>query len=158
VALARERLPRLFAEERGLAGRLKLITRRERFTHNSWAHNDPAFVKGRRSTNYLYLHPDDARARGIDDGAMVRVRSATGEVALPASLTADMMPGSVALPHGWGHANADGLSVASTTTGANANVLAADGPDAIEPISGMVQFNGILVDVEPLARQARAGG
>jgi len=79
---------------------------------------------------------------------MVRVRSATGEVCLPASLTSDMMPGSVALPHGGGHTKADGLTVASTTAGANANVLAADGPDAIEPISGMAHFTGILVEVE----------
>ena len=69
---------------------------------------------------------------------------------LPASLTDDMMPGSVALPHGWGHRGADGLTVASTTTGANVNVLAADGPDAIEPISGMAQLTGILVDVAPV--------
>ncbi len=150
VALARERLPVTFAAERNRAGRLKLISRRERFTHNSWAHNDPAFIKGKRSTNYLYLHPDDARGRGITDGQMVRVRSATGEVQLPASVTDDMMPGSVALPHGWGHAGADGLTVARTTTGANVNVLAADGPDAIEPISGMAQLTGILVDVAPV--------
>jgi anaerobic selenocysteine-containing dehydrogenase len=151
VALATTRLPALFDEERRYAGRLKLITRRERFTHNSWAHNDPAFIKGKRATNYLYLHPDDARPRGIADGTMVRVTSATGAVCLPASLTTDMMPGSVALPHGWGHQRADGLAVASTTTGANANVLAADGPNAIEPISGMAHFNGILVDVAPAA-------
>jgi anaerobic selenocysteine-containing dehydrogenase len=142
VALARDRLPGSFDEERRLAGHLKLITRRERFTHNSWAHNDPAFIKGNRSTNYLYLHPDDARGRGIADGQMVRVTSATGTVELPASLTDDMMPGSVALPHGWGHAGADGLTVARTTTGANANVLAADGPDAIEPISGWCSSMG----------------
>ncbi len=147
VALARERLPAIFAEEQARARRLKLVTRRERFTHNSWAHNDPAFVKGARSTNYLYLHPDDARARGIADGQMVRVASATGAVDVPARLTDDLMPGSVALPHGWGHAGADGLTVASRTTGANANVLAADGPDAIEPISGMAQLTGIVVEV-----------
>ena len=29
-------------------------------------------------------------------------------------------------------------------------MLAADGPDAIEPISGMAHFNGILVEVTPL--------
>jgi anaerobic selenocysteine-containing dehydrogenase len=151
VALARARLPETFADERlRRAGRLKLISRRERFTHNSWAHNDPAFVKGRRSTNYLYLHPDDARRRGIANGALVRVTSETGEVCLPASVTDDMMPGSVALPHGWGHAKADGLTVASTTTGANVNVLAADGPDAVEPISGMAQLTGILVEVAPV--------
>jgi anaerobic selenocysteine-containing dehydrogenase len=150
MTLARERLPATFADERGRAGRLKLISRRERFTHNSWAHNDPAFIKGKRSTNYVYVHPDDARTRGIADGQRVRVTSATGTVELPASLTDDMMPGSVALPHGWGHAGADGLTVAKTTTGANVNVLAADGPDAIEPISGMAQLTGILVEVAPV--------
>jgi anaerobic selenocysteine-containing dehydrogenase len=149
VALARERLPAIFDEERSRAQRLKLITRRERFTPNSWAHNDPAFVKGARATNYLYMHPDDARGLGITDGARVRVTSATGAVEVPASLTDDLMPGSVALPHGWGHADADGLTVASRTTGANANVLAADGPDAVEPISGMAQLTGILVEVAP---------
>lgn len=149
VALARARLPASFAEERDRARRLKLITRRERFTHNSWAHNDAAFVKGDRATNYLYVHPDDARARGIAEGMRVRVASATGAVEVPARLTDDLMPGSVALPHGWGHAGADGLTVASTTTGANANVLAADGPDAIEPISGMAQLTGILVEIAP---------
>jgi anaerobic selenocysteine-containing dehydrogenase len=150
VALARQRLLGMFQEELRQTGRLKLITRRERFTHNSWAHNDPAFIKGTRSTNYLYVHPDDAHGIGIANGAMVRVRSASGEVCLPVSVTSDMMPGSVALPHGWGHRQADGLTVASTTTGVNANILAADGPDAIEPISGMAHFNGILVSVEPL--------
>lgn len=154
VALARERLPPLYADERGRAGRLKLISRRERFTHNSWAHNDPAFIKGKRSTNYLYLHPEDARDRGIADGQMVRVTSDTGSVELPASLTDDMMPGAVALPHGWGHRGADGLRVASTTTGANVNVLAADGPDAIEPISGMAQLTGILVEVAAVTPSA----
>jgi hypothetical protein len=53
----------------------------------------------------------------------------------------------VALPHGWGHQKADGLSVASKTLGANANILAPDGPDSIEPISGMAHFNGIPVRV-----------
>lgn len=159
VALAQERLTVTFEDERrAAAGQLKLISRRERFTHNSWAHNDPAFIKGTRSTNYLYVHPDDAQARGIGEGALVRVTSATGAVELPASLTDDMMPGSVALPHGWGHQQADGLTVASTTTGANVNVLAADGPDAIEPISGMAQLTGIPVEVRPVAPAQTPGG
>ena len=57
------------------------------------------------------------------------------------------MPGTVALPHGWGHQSASGLSIASKTEGVNANMLAADGPDTIEPYSGMAQFNGITVQL-----------
>jgi hypothetical protein len=69
---------------------------------------------------------------------------------VPVQLTDEMMVGAVALPHGWGHQAADGLSVASKTTGANANLLAADGPDALEYFSGMAKLNGIWVEVVPV--------
>jgi hypothetical protein len=36
------------------------VTRRAVTTHNSWTHNDEAFVGSDRNTNHLYLHPDDA--------------------------------------------------------------------------------------------------
>ncbi len=42
---------------------------------------------------------------------------------------------------------ADGQKIAKTTTGVNANILANDGADSIEPLSGMTQFNGINVDI-----------
>ncbi|MBW2688114.1 MAG: formate dehydrogenase, partial [Deltaproteobacteria bacterium] len=75
--------------------------------------------------------------------------SSVGAVRLPVQLTDEMMVGAVALPHGWGHQAADGLSVASKTTGANASLLAADGPDALEYFSGMAKLNGIWVEVVP---------
>ncbi len=146
VELARTRLPGIYDAELAAPAQLKLITKRERFSHNSWAHNDPAYIKGQRQTNYLYMHPQDAAARQLRDGQPVQVSAAVGRVEVPLRLCPDMMPGSVALPHGWGHQRS-GQSVARTTTGANANILAADGPDAIEPISGMAQFNGIPVEV-----------
>lgn len=147
LELARARLGPAFERAKGGTSQLRLITKRERFSHNSWAHNDPAFVNGRRSTNYLYVHPDDASRLGLAEGAPARVASRAGEVLVPVAISADVMPGVVALPHGWGHQAASALTVASRTTGANANVLALDGPDAIEPFSGMAQFNGIEVEV-----------
>ena len=57
------------------------------------------------------------------------------------------MIGAVALPHGWGHQAAEGLSVAKQTTGVNVNLLTRDGPEQLEYFSGMAQLNGILVDV-----------
>ena len=62
---------------------------------------------------------------------------------------ADVMPGSIAIPHGWGHERAKSLRVASATTGSNVNDLAADGPAATERISGMAQLVGIRVRVRP---------
>jgi hypothetical protein len=61
------------------------------------------------------------------------------------------MPGTAALPHGWGHQHATGMSVASETRGVNVNVLAADGADRIEQVSGMAHLTGFIVDVSKAA-------
>ena len=139
-----------FQREIDQRDKLKLISKREQHSHNSWLHNHPKFVEGRRSTNYLYMHPDDGRRVGVASGEMVEVRSRVSSVRLPVELTEEMMVGAVALPHGWGHQQADGLSVASKTDGANVNLLAADGPEELEYFSGMAQLNGILVEVVPV--------
>ena len=139
-----------FEKELAQRDKLKLISKREPHSHNSWFHNLPRFVEGKRSTNYLYMHPDDGRKVGVDSGRMVEVRSSVASVRLPVRLSDEMMVGAVAFPHGWGHQAADGLSVASKTTGANVNLLAADGPDELEYFSGMAKLNGIWVDVVPV--------
>ena len=146
VAAARE-LEHVFESEIAQRHRLKLISKREQLSHNSWLHNHPRFVEGRRSTNYLYMHPEDGGKAGVESGDMVEVRSSVASVRLPVQLTDEMMVGAVALPHGWGHQQADGLSVASRTTGANVNLLAADGPEHLEYFSGMAKLNGIWVEV-----------
>ena len=112
-------------------------------------HNHPKFIEGKRSTNYLYMNPEDGEKAGVKSGAMVQASSSVASVRLPVQLTDEMMPGAVALPHGWGHQAADGLSVASTTSGANVNLLAADGPEELEYFSGMAKLNGIWVEVVP---------
>ena len=135
--------------ERALATRhcLRLISKRERFSHNTWTHNHPSYVKGERCTNYLYMNPQDGAARGLQDGDTVCVSSEQGAVELPVRLTADLMPGAVALPHGWGHGQADALSVARHAAGVNVNELAPDGAASLEPLSGMSPLNGIVVEV-----------
>jgi formate dehydrogenase len=145
------RLEADFDRARNDAGVLRLITKRHVKTHNSWTHNHERMVAGGFDTNHLYVHPDDAAARGIGDGDPVDVSSATATVRLPARLLDDLMPGTVALPHGWGHQHATGLGVASRTTGVNVNLLAASGPDAIDPASGMAHLTGIPVEVRAAA-------
>lgn len=145
LELAAQRLDSSFAKAADEHNEFKMITKRERFSHNSWAHNDPAFVKGKRERNYLYIHPSDANRMGCSDGDQIEVSNAVGSVISIAALSDDLMPGTVALPHGWGHKGAPGLSVAHRTEGVNANLLAADGPHNIEPYSGMAQFNGVTV-------------
>ena len=133
---------------------MKLITKRAQSSHNSWTHNLEDFVRGDAGTNHLYMHPIDAAERRLGEGDLADVSSATATVRVPVRLLSELMPGTVALPHGWGHQRARGLSVASKTRGVNANLLAADGPDRLEHVSGMAQLTGILVEVVP-ARAAR---
>jgi anaerobic selenocysteine-containing dehydrogenase len=146
-----------FATERSHQRRLKLITKRHVKTQNSWTHNDVAFVSGRLRGNHLYMHPVDAEARGLADGDVADVSSKTATVRVPVKLLSDLQPGTVALPHGWGHQHAAGLAVASKTSGVNVNLLAADGPDELERLSGMARLTGILVEVTPASEPQDVG-
>lgn len=137
-----------FEQERSVAGRLKLITRRAVTTHNSWTHNFEEFVEADRVTNYLYMHPSDAGAAGLMEGSMADVSTDTATVRVPVRLLPELMPGTVALPHGWGHQGGTGLNVANKTRGVNVNLLSPDGPDRIERVSGMAHLTGFLVDVK----------
>jgi formate dehydrogenase len=138
-----------FATACAQQGSLKLITKRHVKTHNSWTHNAEEFVSGRLRGNHLYIHPADAAARGLAEGDVADVSSKTATVRVPVKLLADLQPGTVAFPHGWGHQHAAGLAVARKTSGVNVNLLAADGPDALERVSGMALLTGILVEVTP---------
>lgn len=148
VARASAALDDAFAREKAARTRLKLITKRNVTSHNSWTHNHPAFVEGSRGTNYLYVHPDDARRLEMKSGDFADVRTETACVRLPVQLLEDLMPGTVAMPHGWGHQHAEGLTTAKKTRGVNVNLLARDGPDGIEPLSGMAHLTGFVVDVK----------
>lgn len=149
MAQARDRLEEDFRTEQREPGRFKLITRRHVKTHNSWTHNEESFVSGTRTTNYLYMHPEDAKSTGLAHGDLADVRSDAGALRIPVHLIEELQPGTVAIPHGWGHQHARGLSVASRTTGVNVNVLAKSGPEAVEGLSGMSRMTAIPVDIAP---------
>jgi len=125
-------------------------------SHNSWMHNAPLLMRGGRSQS-LRLHPRDAEALGIEDGARVRVVSRSGAVQVAVTLTDEMTPGTVALPHGWGH-QGGGWQLANRHGGVNVNLLASADPEDLEPLAGMTFLNGIAVRLEPVAADASAAG
>ena len=135
-----------FDKEKNSQG-LRLISKRERFSHNSWTHNLKNFVKGSRNTNYLYIHPQDAQQLNLQEGQLAEVSANEASIVVPVKIDSDFSPGTVSVPHGWGHQEAPGLSIAQKTQGANVNILASDGPNAIEPVSGMSQLTGIPVAI-----------
>ena len=61
-------------------------------------------------------------------------------------MTDEMTPGTVALPHGWGHRG--GWQLANEAGGVNVNQLAPSDPDGLERLAGMAHLNGIPVRVE----------
>ena len=134
----------------------KLITKREHLSLNSWMHNTEFFTKGRRRTNYLYMHPRDAQRLGLENLELARVSSSTGSVVVPVVKTDELMPGVVALPHGWGHQKATGLGIARKTQGVNANLLTPDGPESLERLSGMAHQTGMIVEVRRAEREVES--
>jgi formate dehydrogenase len=150
-AEALERAETIFAEleAEGLR-RLKLISRRDPWMHNSWYANVPAMKRGDRDRNRLHLHPDDLCARGLTDGARARVSSPWGALEVELRADAELLPGVAALTHGWGNARTPGMRVAQRTPGVNANALLPTGPGSFEPLSSQAFMTGIPIDVTPL--------
>jgi len=144
-----KRLQKDFETELKELNKFKLITKRAVTTHNSWTHNHDRMVKGGDYTNYLYMHSLDMNDIGLKEFEFADVSSKTATVRLPVKPLDDLMRKTVALPHGWGHQHAKGLSIASKTKGVNVNILAADGVDNIDSISGMSKLTGINVEIKP---------
>jgi len=136
-------LPRL---ERAAAPQgLVMIGRRHLRSNNSWLHNSERLVKGPPRCTLL-IHPEDARTRGLADGATARVASTRGAIELPVEITDAMMPGVVSVPHGWGHGKKGArLSVASTVPGASINDVI--DPERIDTLSGTSALSGQPVEV-----------
>lgn len=140
------------------SGRLRLISKRTHSTHNSWTQNIDALTNGEQNrSNFLYMHPQDSTRLGLQEGDVADISSDTATIRLPVKLLPELMPGTVSVPHGWGHQHAAGLSIASQLAGANVNLLTADGPDNIELLSGMAHLSGIPVDVAPASGPVNTG-
>jgi formate dehydrogenase len=125
---------------------LRLIGLRELRSHNSWMHNARLLMRGGR-VHAARVHPDDAEDHGIEDGEPCRISSPHGSIELPALVTDEIVAGTVAVPHGWGHQRG-GWSVAREAGGANVNALSSSEPEDLERLAGMAHLNGIPVRIE----------
>ncbi len=144
-----EKLPSLYREELQKKGGFRMITKRAVQTHNSWTHNIERMLQGSENTNHLYMNPQDARSLRMENGDLADVSSKHATVRLPVKILSELQPGTVAIPHGWGHQAAKGLRIASRTKGVNVNLLAGSGIDEVDPLSGMSRLTAIEVSIEP---------
>ncbi len=106
-------------------------------------HNCERLVKGKPQCTLL-MHPQDAKQRGLADGATVEVRSKVGAIEAPLVVSDEMMPGVVSLPHGFGHTrNGVRLGVAVERPGASINDLT----DATK-LDGLAGTAALAIDVQ----------
>jgi anaerobic selenocysteine-containing dehydrogenase len=86
----------------------------------------------------VVLHPDDAAARGIADGARVRVYNDRGAFTCGARVSDDARPGVLVAPMGWWNADyEDGRSGQATT------------PQLLTELGAAPTFNDNRVEAEP---------
>lgn len=129
------------------AGTLRLISKREARMMNSWYANVARLKTRAFADNPLHMHPADAAARGLADGARACIRNVHGEIEATIRHDADLVPGVVAMMHGWGQQQTHGMHVAQATPGVNCNRLLPTGPGSFDPLSGQAHMTGIPVEV-----------
>jgi len=129
---------------------LQLIGRRDPRSNNSWLHNSHRLVKGKERCLAL-VHPLDAEFRNLQDGDLALVNSRVGTIRIPVSLSEDMMPGVISIPHGWGH-QIEGveLSIARKHAGVNTNILTDD--YFLDSVSANAALNGVPVSMAKAPR------
>lgn len=123
---------------------LRLISMRELRSQNSWLHNVPKLTTGDRRP-HLRIHPDDARPLELEDGSEVSITSRWGEITVPARISDEVMRGTVALPHSWGHRG--GWRRAVAIGGGRYNDLTSNDATEIDIPSGNAVLNGLRVRV-----------
>lgn len=128
-----------------------LIGKRDVRSQNSWMHNTPKHRDPRRRQRGL-LNPKDAATLGVADGEAVRIVSATGSGVIPVTISDEVGPGTIAVPHGWGHRDA-GWRIANAAGGMNVNEVTSAKSADLEPLSGMAHLNGVPVRLESLGSQ-----
>jgi anaerobic selenocysteine-containing dehydrogenase len=125
---------------------LALVTAKSahHFLNSTYA-NLPRHLAG-EGEPLLDLHPDDAAARGIADGDVVRVSNARGEVVARARLGDVVRPGVVALPSGWWASRSPGATMANALT-----------TPELTDRGGGGAFHSARVEVAPVREPVAAG-
>jgi len=130
---------------------LRLFSIRELRSHNSWLHNVPELLTGRRGCHAV-MNPGDALSAGVHDDDEVVVTSAWGTVRTPVRVSDEVAPGALGMTHGWGHRGRWNTAVAAG--GSNYNLLTPNGADHVDRPSGNAFFNGVPVSVTAVGATA----
>lgn len=130
------------------ADQLKLIGRRTIHMHNSWMSNLEIINRGSDMINPLWMNPDDARRRGLNDGETIRISNENGGLVTRLRFDDTLRPGVVAMTHGGGNARTPNMRVANAKPGVNVNQLLPHGPGSYDALSNQAFMTGIPVNVQ----------
>ena len=144
-----ERLRRAMGSAGAADGELRLIGRRHVQSNNSWMHNVPRLMGGKPRCTLL-MHPADAAARTLADGALVEVAARAGVVRVPLEVSDEMKPGVVSLPHGWGH-DRPGVRLATAALHAGASLNDLTDEQRVDALCGNAALSGVPVRVTAAA-------
>ena len=126
-----------------------LIGRRLVKSHNTWTQNSDRLIKGKNPCT-LEIHPEDAKALGIEKGQLILVSSNVGSVEIEAAITDDIQLGVVSMPQGWGHNQKDtNMSVAATQPGVSINDLT--DAQRVDTLTGNAALNGTPVAIRAIS-------
>lgn len=143
-----ERMSNIFEDLKQEPGhQLKLITKRDSYSFNSWYANVAKLKTGEHADNYLYMSPSDAELRQLREGSKIRVSNSFGALETTLKLTDSLRAGVVAMNHGWGQGRSSGMRVAQSHPGVNCNVLLPSGRESFEPLSNQSHMTGIAIEV-----------
>lgn len=125
-------------------GALRIIGRRERRSHNSWMHNN-RFIN-HESGIAAIMNPADAKVRKLQDGQNIALQGNGNTLTLPVKISDEIMPGVLAVPHGWGHKQS-GQQKAAALKGGNINELLPNAGQHMDPVSGQAIMLGHAIRV-----------
>ncbi|MBT8421772.1 MAG: molybdopterin-dependent oxidoreductase, partial [Gammaproteobacteria bacterium] len=80
---------------------LRLTMGHARHGIHSWARDDSLLVSLQRGEPDVYVNPDDAQARGVADGDLIRVHNDFGDFVAMAHVSSGMQPSQMFMYHGW---------------------------------------------------------
>ena len=104
----------------------------------------PGPLRDKRPWPLVELHPDLARAKGIDEGDWVKISSRRGSCVQKAVVTDRVPPDVVAADHGWWFPEREDLGWDL----ANVDILTENAYDSCDPAFGATNLRTLLVDVE----------
>ncbi|EIF42714.1 formate dehydrogenase [gamma proteobacterium BDW918] len=131
---------------------LKIISLRTLHMHNSWMSNVPQMRVEKHAMNPLHINPEDAAARGLQQGQRVKVYNEHGSIETEIQLSDELLKGVVAMSHGYGHRHAPSMKIAHELSGANPNRLLPVGAGSFEALSNMSWMNGVPVEISALGQ------